>query len=149
MCCMISKWLEIPLRYPMSSMSSRSVIRDDISVHNSPRFTLWSRGTDRTRFEYAVYLLNKNLEQILNSQRLDIITLRHTLPNLVRFLSAMRVKIPLTLAAAPSAGSRRSSFVSNASSPFLYPPPSLSSVVPSSSSSSSSTSTTQETAKPT
>ena len=46
------------------------------------RFPLYSRGVDRTRFEYAVYLLNKNLEQLLNSQSLDIITLRHTLPNL-------------------------------------------------------------------
>ena len=46
------------------------------------RYPLYSRGVDRTRFEYAVYLLNKDLEQLLHSQNLDIITLRHTLPNL-------------------------------------------------------------------
>jgi len=79
---MISKYLEVPLRYPMIPMCSRSVIRDDISQQVSPKFPLYSRGVDRTRFEYAVFLLNKNLEQLLNSQGLDVITLRHTLPNL-------------------------------------------------------------------
>jgi len=79
---MISKYLEVPLRYPMIPMCSRSVIRDDISQQASPKFPLYSRGVDRTRFEYAVFLLNKNLEQLLNSQSLDVTTLRNTLPNL-------------------------------------------------------------------
>jgi len=85
---MISKYLELPLRYPMLPMCSRSVIRDEISQQVSPKFPLYSRGVDRTRFEYAVFLLNKNLEQLLNSIGLEVITLRHTLPNLQILLSS-------------------------------------------------------------
>ena len=48
----------------MIPMCSRSVIRDDISQQISPKFPLYSRGVDRTRFEYAVFLLNKNVEQV-------------------------------------------------------------------------------------
>jgi hypothetical protein len=76
-----AKYLEVPLRYPMIPMCSRSVILDEISQQTSPKFPLYSRGVDRTRFEYAVFLLNKNLEQLMNSQGLEIISLRHTLPN--------------------------------------------------------------------
>eukprot|EP01113_Clastostelium_recurvatum_P025554 TRINITY_DN3074_c1_g1_i1.p1 TRINITY_DN3074_c1_g1~~TRINITY_DN3074_c1_g1_i1.p1 ORF type:complete len:583 (+),score=153.72 TRINITY_DN3074_c1_g1_i1:93-1841(+) len=85
--CMAARYLDVPLRYPMVPMCSRSVIRDEISQQPSPKFPLYSRGVDRTRFEYAVFLLNKNLEQLLNSQGLDIITLRHTLPNVQILLS--------------------------------------------------------------
>ena len=51
------------------------------------RFPLYSRWVDRNRFEYAVFLLNRDLEQLLNSQNLAIITLRHTLPNLHTLLT--------------------------------------------------------------
>ena len=61
----VSKYLDVPLRYPMIPMCSRSVIRDDISQQTSPKFPLYSRGVDRTRFEYGVFLLNKNLEQVI------------------------------------------------------------------------------------
>lgn len=50
------------------------------------RFPLYPRGVDNTRFEYAVFLLNKNVEQILNSQGIDAKNLRNTLPNLLEFL---------------------------------------------------------------
>jgi len=79
---MLSRWLDVPLRYSMVPACSRSTISDPISTLSANTFPLYSRGVDRTRFEYAVYLLNKNLEQLLNSQNLDILTLRHTLPNL-------------------------------------------------------------------
>lgn len=81
---MISKWLQVPLRYTMIPMCSRSFIRDDIAQETSPKFPLYSRGMDRPRFEYAVFLLNKNLEQLMSFQGLDIISLRQTLPNLQR-----------------------------------------------------------------
>lgn len=85
-----AKYLEVPLRYPMIPMCSRSMILDEISQQTSPKFPLYSRGVDRTRFEYAVFLLNKNLEQLLNSQGLEIISLRHTLPNVQILLSKER-----------------------------------------------------------
>jgi len=87
---LVSRWLEVPMPYPLIPFGSRSLIRDEISEKYSqaPRFPLYyTRGVDRTRFEYGVFLLNKDLEQLLNSQGLSIITLRHTLPNLLRLLT--------------------------------------------------------------
>jgi len=54
---MSARYLQLPVRYPMSPMCSRSIIRDDISQQNSPKFPLYSRGVDRTRFEYAVFFI--------------------------------------------------------------------------------------------
>jgi len=90
---MLSRWLDVPLRYPMKPGLSRSTISDHISSFSTSTnsFPLYARGVDRNRFEYAVFLLNKNLEQLLNSQNLEIITLRHTLPNL-QFLLFSRGK---------------------------------------------------------
>ena len=74
----------------MIPMCSRSVIRDDISQSISPKFPLYSKGVDRTRFEYAVFLLNKNLEQLMNSRNLETTTLRLTLPNLERLFTHLK-----------------------------------------------------------
>jgi hypothetical protein len=89
---LLSRYLAVPLRYPMRPVGSRSLVTDSISsLHSSaPHFPLYSRGVDRTRFEYAVFLLNKNIEQLLHSQQLEIITLRHTLPNLHRLMLAAK-----------------------------------------------------------
>lgn len=51
------------------------------------RFPLFSRGVDRARFEYGVYLLNKNLEQLLQSQGFVAMNLKLTLPNLATFMN--------------------------------------------------------------
>mmetsp|Transcript_14494 Transcript_14494/g.20202 ORF Transcript_14494/g.20202 Transcript_14494/m.20202 type:complete len:506 (+) Transcript_14494:142-1659(+) len=85
---MLSKYLRVPLRYPITPMCSRSVIRDDVSSQATNKFPLYSRGVDRTRFEYAVFLLNKDVEQLLSSQNLDVERgkLRCTLPNLQTLL---------------------------------------------------------------
>lgn len=64
---MIAKYLQLPLRYPIIPMCSRSIICDEISQQTSSKFPLYSRGVDRTRFEYGVFLLNKNVEQVNNS----------------------------------------------------------------------------------
>jgi hypothetical protein len=54
----------------------------------STKFPLYARGVDRTRFEYGVFLLNKNIEQLLQSQGVaDIEPLKHTLPNLHKLLN--------------------------------------------------------------
>ncbi|KAH3758406.1 uv radiation resistance protein [Pelomyxa schiedti] len=80
---LISGYLEIPLRYPMSPMGSRSTIRDEsISQQSSPKFPLYSHGVAPGRFEYGVFLLNKNIEQILNAQGHSVKALRATLANL-------------------------------------------------------------------
>ena len=46
------------------------------------RFPLYSKGSERVRFEYAVFLLNKNIEQLLNYLGRPVRNLRNTLPNL-------------------------------------------------------------------
>ncbi|CAG8542227.1 9964_t:CDS:10 [Paraglomus brasilianum] len=129
---MIAYYLEIPLRFPITPMSSRSSIRDPISASiPAPRqgyisghmavvapllylvdwlyvdfyeggeirlvdnnqlgalFPLFARGVDRYRFEYGVFLLNKNIEQLMNSQGLLVMDLRHTLPNLKYLILAL------------------------------------------------------------
>ncbi|KAF0362031.1 uv radiation resistance protein [Gigaspora margarita] len=81
---MLAYYLGVPLKFPMTPMSSKSIIRDPIStsLSSSRQFPLYSKGVDRFRFEYAVFLLNKNIEQLMNSQGLLVMDLRHTLPNL-------------------------------------------------------------------
>ncbi|KAI8814883.1 UV radiation resistance protein and autophagy-related subunit 14-domain-containing protein [Cladochytrium replicatum] len=83
-------YLELPLRYPIQPMSSRSTISDHITK-NAPgarSFPLYSRGMERVRFDYAVFLLNKNIEQLMTHFGLRITNLRHTLPNLKSVLDA-------------------------------------------------------------
>ncbi|KAI8812365.1 UV radiation resistance protein and autophagy-related subunit 14-domain-containing protein [Cladochytrium replicatum] len=86
----IAYYLELPLRYPIQPMSSRSTISDHITK-NAPggrSFPLYLRGTERLRFDYAVFLLNKNIEQLMTHFGLRITNLRHTLPNLKSVLDA-------------------------------------------------------------
>lgn len=44
---------------------------------------------DRYRFEFGVFLLNKNIEQLMNAYGLIVIDLRHTLPNIHYFIQAI------------------------------------------------------------
>lgn len=42
-----------------------------ISMMRGPRaFPLYGRGVDRYRFDYGVFLLNKNIEQVSSCMRL-------------------------------------------------------------------------------
>jgi hypothetical protein len=87
---LLARYLDVPLRYPMKLVGSRSMISDPISAEHreSPNFPLYSRGVDRNRFEYGVFLLNRNVEQLLHAQGLQSITLRHTLPNINKLMVA-------------------------------------------------------------
>ena len=54
------------------------------------RFPLYmGRGIDRTRFEYGLYLLNMDLQQLMHHQGLEVASLRQTLPNLQILLVAL------------------------------------------------------------
>jgi UV radiation resistance-associated gene protein len=81
---MLQYYLSVPLPYPITPYGSRSIIRDQIStLADSQRtFPLYIKGTVRYRFDYAVFLLNKNIERLAESQGLKVIDIRHTLPNL-------------------------------------------------------------------
>ncbi|KAE8254882.1 hypothetical protein A4X13_0g3241 [Tilletia indica] len=80
---LLSAYLETPIHYPLATAGSRSVVQDAISIMNGPRaFPLYSKGVEGYRFEYAVFLLNKDIEQLVNEHHVPLIDLRQTLPNL-------------------------------------------------------------------
>jgi hypothetical protein len=85
-------FLGVPLPYPLTPWGSRSSVRDDISKlpggDAAPRdFPLYlPRGGGGSGaqypFDYAWFLLNKNIEALCASQGLKVVDIRHTLPNL-------------------------------------------------------------------
>ncbi|KAJ7596799.1 UV radiation resistance protein and autophagy-related subunit 14-domain-containing protein [Mycena floridula] len=84
---LIAAYLGKGLVYPVTCIGSRSLIRDGISAMVGPRmFPLFSRGVDTYRFEYGVFLLNKNIEMLMGDQDLRALDMRHTLPNLKNLL---------------------------------------------------------------
>jgi hypothetical protein len=60
------------------------LIQDFISVlqDNQRTFPLYMKGVVRFRFDYGVFLLNKNIERLAESQGLKVMDIRQTLPNL-------------------------------------------------------------------
>ena len=79
---MLSLYLSTPLPYPISSNSSTSTIEDLISVAITQRtFPLYPTNASY-KFEYGVFLLNKDIEFLMNKNSLRILDIRHTLPNL-------------------------------------------------------------------
>lgn len=93
----LSHYLAIPLRYPVRPVASKSYILDPISISSTskdqkggPPFSLkedrryplfWERrGT--SRLHWAVFLLNKDIEQLLQARGLVCGDLRNSLQNL-------------------------------------------------------------------
>ena len=80
---LLSFYIGVSLLYPVQPMGSRSFVRDDISQIQGPRtFPLWMRGTAYFRFQYGVFLINKNVQQLMSRVGLHCIDIRYTLPNL-------------------------------------------------------------------
>ncbi|KAM0790834.1 hypothetical protein ACM66B_004679 [Microbotryomycetes sp. NB124-2] len=80
---LLSVYLSVPLNYPIKCLGSRSAVVDPISMMKGPRaFPLYGKNVDKYRFDYGVFLLNKDIEQLMYSQKLTVIDLRNTLPNL-------------------------------------------------------------------
>lgn len=50
------------------------------------RFVLHGHGTEPYRYEYAVFLLNKDIEQLMNQHGVPVLDLRNTLPNVKNLL---------------------------------------------------------------
>lgn len=95
--CMLSHYLSQPLVYPIHLRGSTSTIEDSISLlktnaSTTHRYTdeaalrtypLHSKGVPRFRFEYAVFLLNKDIQLLLETvYGIRVLDIRHTLPNL-------------------------------------------------------------------
>jgi hypothetical protein len=81
---MLQYYLSIPLPYPITPYNSKSLIHDHISIlqDNQRTFPLYLKSAIRFRFDYGVFLLNKNIETLAESQGLKVLDIRHTLPNL-------------------------------------------------------------------
>ncbi|KAL6863852.1 hypothetical protein J3F83DRAFT_743685 [Trichoderma novae-zelandiae] len=84
-------YLSHALPYPLYHFGSRSYAKDDISLLSDKggsrrEFPLYlPRGGSTAlqwRFEYAWFLLNKDIESLCASQGLKVVDIRHTLPNL-------------------------------------------------------------------
>ncbi|KAF9187418.1 hypothetical protein BGZ51_006250 [Haplosporangium sp. Z 767] len=92
---MLAHYLAVPLRYPLTPMGARAFVVDPISILVGPReFPLYGKGQDKFRFEYGVFLFNKNIDQLLNSQGLQFMDLRQTLPNLRYLMEALLTTSP-------------------------------------------------------
>ncbi|XP_042394020.1 UV radiation resistance-associated gene protein-like isoform X1 [Zingiber officinale] len=107
---LISSYLYVPLRYPLHFKGSRSYIYDhtstvdnaasdlmgnsaSLSTSSKPiDFPLFLDGQDTTRAAYAIFLLNKNLEQLLNYIGAESLGPRHILPNLKELMQIILSK---------------------------------------------------------
>ncbi len=91
---LLSTYLATPIHYPLATAGSRAVVQDGISLMSGPRaFPLYAKGMERYRYEYAAFLLNKDIEQLMNVHSVTVIDIRHTLPNIKNLM--------VTVAAAP------------------------------------------------
>ncbi|KAK4894482.1 hypothetical protein LTR27_007368 [Elasticomyces elasticus] len=94
---MLSFYLRQPLPYPVIPRSSTSTIEDPISLLKTTASTtqkygderalrtypLYSKGVPRFRFEYGIFLLNKDIQILLEgAYGLRVVDIRQTLPNL-------------------------------------------------------------------
>lgn len=80
---LLSRYLDVALPYPIRPYGSQSYIIDTVSkLQGSRTFPLWTKGALLYRVEYGLYLLHKNIEQLMISQNLAVADLKQTLANL-------------------------------------------------------------------
>ncbi|KAK7359271.1 hypothetical protein VNO77_01224 [Canavalia gladiata] len=104
---LVASYLQVPLRYPLRLGASHSYIIDNapsteltsseassnaMSSTNAKHveFPLFFEGQDTTRAAYAVFLLNKDLEQLLNFIGAKSLGPRHVLANLRELLRTIQ-----------------------------------------------------------
>ncbi|XP_068646353.1 vacuolar protein sorting 38-like [Aristolochia californica] len=95
----VASYLDVPLRYPLRLGGSHSYISDSapsiepmssdllvnsaVAINVKPaEFSLFLEGQDPTRAAYAIFLLNKDLEQLLNYIGVESLGPRQVLANL-------------------------------------------------------------------
>ncbi|KIH93210.1 uv radiation resistance protein [Sporothrix brasiliensis 5110] len=84
----LETYLGVALPYRITAYGSRSVVRDDISKNipdaqrDFPLFMPRGGHNAQYRFDYAWFLLNKDIETLCHAQGLKVVDIRHTLPNL-------------------------------------------------------------------
>ena len=100
---LLGQYLAVPFRYPIQPISSVSLIRDPISIMSGSRtFPLYITANSAVdsshRFNYGVFLLNKDIEQLVQEQHrtfLQLTDLRMTLPNLKILLDYITASIEI------------------------------------------------------
>ncbi|KAH9947957.1 hypothetical protein B0H21DRAFT_736282 [Amylocystis lapponica] len=90
---LLAAYLGKNLVYPVTCIGSRSLIKDGISAMVGPRMFVPAvfKGVDTYRFEYGVFLLNKDIEMLMSDRNLRALDMRHTLPNLKNLLLTLTV----------------------------------------------------------
>lgn len=73
------------------------------------------------RFEYAVFLLNKNIEQLMNVHKLPVLDLRHILPNLNSLILTLSAPLSHHQLQAPSTSSKTKKRLSSTNGGATYP----------------------------
>ncbi|WFC98739.1 DNA replication initiation factor cdc45 [Malassezia yamatoensis] len=87
---LLSFYLHTSLPYPMRPLAGRLTLLDTISVMKGPRrFGLYGKGTEPYRYEYGVFLLNKNLVRLMHAYHVPVLDLRNTLPNVKNLLMTL------------------------------------------------------------
>ncbi|KAA8652694.1 hypothetical protein EYZ11_007969 [Aspergillus tanneri] len=79
---LLSFYLSACVPYPIHPYLSHSLIQDPVSVSLPQRTYPLYPVNVHYRFEYGVFLLNKDIEFLLNRQGLRVLDIRQTLPNL-------------------------------------------------------------------
>lgn len=95
---LLSQYLAVPLPYPVQARASQSSIQDPISAGIGQRIFPLHPSSIQYRFEYGVFLLNKDIEFLMTKYGLKMLDIRHTLPNLKYLLYVMTAgtkEIPL------------------------------------------------------
>ncbi|KAJ5690057.1 hypothetical protein N7462_004449 [Penicillium macrosclerotiorum] len=91
---LLSFYLSVPIPYPISPNLSTSLIQDPVSQDLPQRTYPLYPVSVHYRFEYGVFLLNKNIEFLLNKQGIRGLDIRHTLPNLKYLLYILTAGTP-------------------------------------------------------
>jgi UV radiation resistance-associated gene protein len=78
----LALYLSTTLPYSLEPSASTSYVSDPISIGLSQRRYPLYPITVPYKFEYGVFLLNKDIEFLMNRQGLRVLDIRHTLPNL-------------------------------------------------------------------
>eukprot|EP00752_Nemacystus_decipiens_P007780 g6948.t1 len=65
--CMLAKYLKVPLRYQVIYNASRSAVRDNVTGAGVA-YPLFRKGVEKERFDRGVYLLGRDVEQMLTAR---------------------------------------------------------------------------------
>jgi len=91
---MVADLLGVPLRYPTLAAGSRSTVADlilDRIPDKDREFPLFPKGSERVRFDYGVFLLNKNIAQLRWFCGEGTADAKPTLRNLAGLVAACRL----------------------------------------------------------